>query len=108
VQASVAVGLLWATWHLPLLLDLDGVMHRYPWLLWGLVTVAISSLYTWLFEASGGSILIVVVLHATGNTLGSLSPGYGPAEAVVEGAAALIASLMLVRRRSVRTEHPAR
>jgi CAAX protease family protein len=70
VKATVLVGLIWAPWHAPLLLA--GL--NYPDVnFWGalvvfcLVVVGLSFAYTWFYVASGGSVLIAAVLHASFN-----------------------------------------
>jgi membrane protease YdiL (CAAX protease family) len=77
--ASVVVGIGWAAWHLPL--QLRGAYDESMGLgLWGVVTrfvsqVAVSVIFTWIFNRSGGSILVVVILHTSlNNTAGYWLP----------------------------------
>jgi len=74
LTASLIVGVLWALWHLPLLVDNRNVMSQYPLGAWSVATVAAAVLYTWLFNNARGSVLIVVVFHAMSNTVGGLAP----------------------------------
>lgn len=67
LSAAVIVTLFWALWHLPLFLyrpgytgmDLAGIMGWFFSLLTG------SVLLSWLYNSSGGSILVCAVFHAT-------------------------------------------
>jgi membrane protease YdiL (CAAX protease family) len=77
--ASVVVGLGWAAWHLPL--QLRGAYEESMGLgSWGVVTrfasqVAVSVIFTWVFNRSGGSLLVVVILHTSlNNTAGYWLP----------------------------------
>ena len=77
--ASVVVGIGWAAWHLPL--QLRGAYEESMGLgFWGVVTrfasqVAVSVIFTWIFNRSGGSLLVVVILHTSlNNTAGYWLP----------------------------------
>lgn len=80
VRASLAVGLVWAIWHLPLW-ALPGDFHAaIPVSLFFVQILAFSILYTWLWLNSGGSLIVAHVFHAASNTtLGILPliPGEG-------------------------------
>jgi uncharacterized protein len=67
LAASVVLGLVWGVWHLPLyLLGTDNrPLHLFP--AWVLLTVAMSIILTWMYNGTGGSLLIVVLFHATAN-----------------------------------------
>jgi uncharacterized protein len=65
--ASVVLGVVWGVWHLPLYLT--GAEGRPLSLFapWVLVTVALSIFLTWMYNGTGGSLLIVVLFHAAIN-----------------------------------------
>lgn len=66
--ASIGVGLVWAVWHLPLFqLPSAGIYYDKPF--WGLAlsTVLLSILLTWLYNRTSGSLLAVMVMHASFN-----------------------------------------
>jgi membrane protease YdiL (CAAX protease family) len=73
LSASLVIGVIWALWHLPLWLT--GEPARTPPLYAALVvsTVALSVILTWVYNGTGGSLLMVVVLHGTYNLLITLS-----------------------------------
>jgi membrane protease YdiL (CAAX protease family) len=63
-RASVVIGVLWAAWHLPVLLDRDIVSIG----VFLLLAFVLSFIFTWIFNGSGGSLLPVLVFHAAQNT----------------------------------------
>ena len=63
-RASVIIGILWAAWHLPVLLGRD-VVSIAAFLLLAFV---LSFIFTWLFNSSGGSLIPVLLFHAIQNT----------------------------------------
>ena len=65
--ASLILGVLWGLWHLPLWLT--GAPGRTPILYAAFVvsTIALSVILTWAYNSTGGSPLLVVLLHATAN-----------------------------------------
>jgi uncharacterized protein len=67
LAASILLGAAWGVWHLPLYLlgtDLRPLSLFVPWVL---LTIASSIIYTWMYNGTGGSLLIVVVFHAASN-----------------------------------------
>lgn len=68
--SSLIVGVLWALWHLPLLLMKSNVMSTYPMIPYFLKVVAVSVVYTWIFNNTRGSLLIITLFHAASNTVG--------------------------------------
>jgi len=67
LKASLIVGILWGCWHLPLWLT---GRESHPISLFGPFVVAViasSVVYTWLYNNTGGSLLIVVLYHAASN-----------------------------------------
>jgi membrane protease YdiL (CAAX protease family) len=90
LAASLVVGVLWGLWHVPLLMNADNVMSTYPVVPWFIGVVASSVLFSWLFNSTRGSVLVVTVFHASGNTVGGLSAGYLATEAAVVGVLAVL------------------
>ena len=80
VRASLALGVVWACWHLPFW-TLPGDFHAaIPVWLFAAQILAVSIIYTWLWLASNGSLIMAHVFHAASNaTLGLLPllPGEG-------------------------------
>ncbi len=73
--ATLIVGIMWGLWHLPLFFWADNPMSGYPFLPWFIGTVAGAFVYTWLYNSTGGSILLVALFHVVLNTAGVLIPG---------------------------------
>lgn len=48
--ATLVVGGLWGLWHLPLFFWVGNPMSNYPFLAWFIGTVAVSFVYTWLYN----------------------------------------------------------
>jgi uncharacterized protein len=65
--ASFILAPIWALWHLPLWLT--GAPGRTPLIYAGFVVSAfgLSVILTWVYNSTGGSLLLVVLLHATIN-----------------------------------------
>ncbi|TSA79942.1 CPBP family intramembrane metalloprotease [Deinococcus detaillensis] len=67
--AAVLLGLVWAAWHLPLFLLPGTPQAQLPLVWFVLQTVAFSVLLAWVYRRTGGSLLLVVLLHGVVNTL---------------------------------------
>jgi membrane protease YdiL (CAAX protease family) len=62
-RASLIIGLLWGAWHLPVLIGRDVVSVA----AFGLLSFGLSFLFTYIFNGSGGSLIPVLLFHATQN-----------------------------------------
>lgn len=67
LRASLLVGVLWGLWHLPLFFSPDTAQSGISFPLFLALTVSSSFLFTWVFDRSGGSLLMVVLLHSSFN-----------------------------------------
>jgi membrane protease YdiL (CAAX protease family) len=67
LSASLILGVIWAFYHLPLFFT--GQAFRSPSILVPFVIsgIALSVILTWVYNGTGGSLLLVVLLHATAN-----------------------------------------
>ena len=68
--ASLIVGVIWASWHLPLLLS-DPSGQRPP-LQFFVLVVAQSVVFTWVYNSTRGSVLLVILMHGMTNSFLSL------------------------------------
>lgn len=66
------MGLAWSLWHLPLMLDPNSPMSRLPWMGEIVFSLALTVIYTWLYNQSEGSLVPVALFHALSNTAGFL------------------------------------
>jgi uncharacterized protein len=67
LKASLIIGILWGPWHLPLWLtgtESHPISLYVPFVV---AVIASSVFYTWLYNNTGGSLLIVVLYHAASN-----------------------------------------
>jgi len=64
--ASLIVGVIWASWHLPLLVS-DPTGQRPP-LQFFVVVVAQSVVFTWVYNGTRGSVLLVILMHGAYNS----------------------------------------
>lgn len=62
-RASLIIGVLWGAWHLPVLIGRDPLSI----VAFALLSIGLSMLFTWLFNGSGGSLIPVLLFHATQN-----------------------------------------
>jgi len=71
LAASLVVGVVWMAWHLPLFLSGPATDQRPPLLfaLWGL---GLSVVFAWIYERTGGNLLVVMLFHAMVDTFASL------------------------------------
>ena len=78
LEAGLALGVLWALWHVPLFLT--GKQH------WSdlVLVVVVSVFLTWLFRNALGSVLVTMVFHATNNAFsgGYVSPMFHGSDSV--------------------------
>ena len=68
LAAGIIVGVIWATWHIPLIgIEFQGQII--PAFLLGIMSASVLS--TWLFNRSEGSLLPLALFHAAVNTTGA-------------------------------------
>ena len=75
--AAVILGALWGLWHLPLFFDPTAVHAQWPLrsqLAYFVGIIAFSILLAWVYNGSGGSILLAMLMHGTENAAGGVVP----------------------------------
>jgi uncharacterized protein len=71
--ASLIIGVIWASWHLPLFIS-DPTDQR-PALQFIVLVVAQSVVFTWVYNGTRGSVLVVILMHGSFNSfVGFLAP----------------------------------
>lgn len=96
VRGTILVGLIWAFWHLPLLLVGLNYPGRSPLLtipLFTLAVVCLSFPFTWFYKATAGSVVLVSLLHGSINAYGD---GLSASEVVPNGNSLIVGSGGLV------------
>lgn len=90
LAAALILGLIWSLWHIPFFFYLDDYMKMglgmYP--LFALGVISGSVIFTWLFNSTGGSALMAILMHASLNTV--------TATAAAEGTIAMIESILVM------------
>jgi uncharacterized protein len=103
--ASLIVGLLWGLWHLPLFFWVGGSMAEYPFIPWFIGLIANTFLFTWLYNSTKGSLLLVALFHIALNMAGALIPGVSTiASAIVTSIVAILVMVLFGRTNLSRLE----
>lgn len=92
VRGTILVGLIWAFWHLPLLLVGLNYPGQSPLItipLFTLIVIALSFPFTWFYKATAGSVVLASLFHAAINAYGD---GLTAAEVVPNGNALITGS----------------
>jgi membrane protease YdiL (CAAX protease family) len=63
LTASLILGVIWAGWHLPAWLLPDSTQAGLSFSVFLVSVVATSIIFTWLYDSTGGSLLLIIVLH---------------------------------------------
>jgi membrane protease YdiL (CAAX protease family) len=93
LAASVTIGLLGGLWHLPAFFILGHPQYGtvvLPFMVW---MIAITIVFTWIYNNTSGSLLPVALLHAAINAAGAVFP---PAPLLLEVGVTLIAAIGVV------------
>lgn len=72
--ASIALGLIWATWHLPLFFLAGSGSTGQSFPLYALHVTALTVAMTWLYWKTHGSLLLVMLMHASVNNTTAIVP----------------------------------
>jgi membrane protease YdiL (CAAX protease family) len=98
VSASLTLGVFWSFWHLPAFFFRDTYMALgligFP--LFAVLMVFTSVVFTWLYNSTGGSLLLVILFHAVFDWL-SVSEAVGRFGAGVMSAPIVLWALYVVR-----------
>lgn len=71
--SSLIVGMIWSVWHLPRFFGM-GLSGERSFVWFTIAHLALAVLYTWLSNNTRGSLLLVTLFHASGNTFGMFMP----------------------------------
>jgi membrane protease YdiL (CAAX protease family) len=96
--SSVILGVAWTLWHLPLFFNPATGYSITPFWVFLVFLLPVSILITWVFNSTGGSLLIIMILHAMLNASNSplwrAIPDYSTREATTT---AVVTHLYLVQ-----------
>jgi uncharacterized protein len=93
LYSALVVGLIWSLWHIPLWIH-SWNPTAYAW--YSVGVLAKSVFITWIYNNTGGSLLLATLCHAMWNTMGSLLPLTATASAGDIGTLAVIILLEVV------------
>jgi membrane protease YdiL (CAAX protease family) len=98
LTATLILGIVWACWHLPAFFYRDtyvamGLIGGFPLLL--LSIIAASIIFTWLYNSTQSSLLIVILFHALFDFL-SVSQAGGSNVAAIMSAGVMIGAVLIV------------
>ena len=96
---SLILGVLWALWHLPLfLIPSWDTPHGSPLdvVLFVMWAVSITIIFTWVFNNTSGSVLMVILAHGSINSAAATVFGLFPAPTVTGGIAQFVIGFGLV------------
>jgi uncharacterized protein len=112
--ASLLLGAVWAAWHLPLFYAPEGDTYGQSFPLYLLQVTALSVAMAWLYWRTGGSLLLVMLLHAAVNNTAGVVPSAAttaanplsfrgsPVSLLTAGLLWAVAAYLLYRMRGVR------
>ncbi|MWV39076.1 CPBP family intramembrane glutamic endopeptidase [Natrialba sp. INN-245] len=72
--ASIVIGVVWALWHAPLFFVPGTFYSQIPPVLYLLQTIGTSVMITWVYNSTGGSVLLAMAFHAANNVSMLLYP----------------------------------
>jgi membrane protease YdiL (CAAX protease family) len=93
--SSLIIGIIWGIFHLPIFFMKGGHPAGFPFHLYMVMVVAMSFIFTWAFNGTGGSLLIVHLLHQSVNTWTEVLPSYPKAVGSVVPAMCTTAILVI-------------
>lgn len=76
LTASLVLGLIWGSWHLPLFFIDGTVQETIPAWQFIVQQMLLAVLYTWLYNNTSGSLLVAIVFHTVGNASAALLPTF--------------------------------
>jgi uncharacterized protein len=97
--ASLILGVVWASWHLPVFFNPDTSYSHLSFFLFLAFIVPVTVLMSWLFNSTRGSVLMVMLFHAVLNTsdeLWKVLPRYSEGEISAAEAAAATTRYYLI------------
>jgi len=65
--SSLILGVIWTLWHLPVFFNPATSYSNTPFWVFLVFLTPFAILYTWIFNSTGGSVLMVMILHAVTN-----------------------------------------
>lgn len=74
LESSLLLGTIWSVWHFPLFFITGTPQANTSFFSFLFTVIILSVLFTWLYNNTHGSILVVMIFHATNNISNSIFP----------------------------------
>ncbi len=74
LNSSIILGVIWGLWHIPYFWIGEEAIYTYTILPFILSTILITILITWLYNNTGGSLLVALILHTMFNYSAQIFP----------------------------------
>jgi len=105
LTSSLMLGLIWATWHMPLFLVKGSyqnnlVLGSLSSGVYCVTIVLLSVLFTWIYNNNNRSTLSAILLHFVLNLTGTILPGFPLADAFKALVLAMVVAVVAVRWKS--------
>lgn len=97
LTASLVLGAVWALWHLPLWFLPGTPQNGSPFGWFALMSLGLCVIYTWLYNSTHGSVLIVMVFHAMWNLALGWAPTTTAAWSLLAGLTTVVALVLGLR-----------
>ena len=94
--ASILLGMIWALWHLPLFFVRGADTYGQSFLVYAPQVIALSVAMAWLYARTGGSLLLVMLLHAAVNNSKDVVPSATPGAMSTFGLSASLVAWLTV------------
>lgn len=75
LTSSLILGVLWAAWHIPLYVEGGQAAPGISLPIFFVIVLVLSTLFTWLYNNTGGSLVVTVVAHFSFNLTGAFIIG---------------------------------
>ncbi|HET7421219.1 MAG TPA: CPBP family intramembrane glutamic endopeptidase, partial [Candidatus Dormibacteraeota bacterium] len=98
LRTALIVGVLWALWHVPSMFVIENYRELgLPFIPGFLLGIVAGSIFlAWLYRASGGSVFVVAVWHATYNLFSGTAAAHGLVAAMVSTGVMAWAALIVI------------
>jgi uncharacterized protein len=91
LSSSLILGAVWSLWHLPLWFLPGTPQNGSPFLWFAIISLGLCVIYTWLYNSTGASVLIVMIFHAMWNLALSWLPTTSVAWGMLAGVVTVVA-----------------
>jgi CAAX protease family protein len=95
-RASIVLGIIWACWHLPQFFIAQADTYGQSFFVYLIQVTALSVAMAWLYACTNGSLLLVMLLHASVNNAKDIVPSALPGAANTFGLSASLVAWITI------------